>query len=538
MTKKNLLFLFGFIIPGLLTAQTSNLGNPLSLQGTYSAFNVYHEMPAVDAFQEMVEDETKAFEKVFRFGVEHTVHIDIPDASEKKVLPNGDILYRYGIYCPNALSVSVIFNQFELPKGARLYLVAGNGDHFVGAYTSLNNNTSSMLGTELVSDQRAIIELIEPAAVAGKSKLQLGTVVHGYRDLQQSFQKAFGTSGSCNYDVNCPIGIGWEDQRNSVGMTVSGGFACSGSLVNNTSGTIIPYYLSARHCGTSPGGWVLRFRWERAPEHTICAAANSMLNNGPTNMTINGAILRATDSGSDFILLELNQTPDPAWGIYYNGWDHSDALTVTQGTGIHHPSSDIKKIARDEDPLTQISLPFNGDPDTKMWKVTNWEYGVTQGGSSGSPLFDQNHRVIGVLSGGTSECNGLINNGGYDAYGRFGIAWDQVADSSKSLKYWLDPQNTGAIFIDGIYPTLAVNQPDAGSHLNIYPNPANDFIQIITTDGTQPEQLMVFDVSGKLVLEKNILNNSESIDVQTLHGLYIFKITTNKGVVVKHMVVE
>ena len=33
-----------------------------------------------------------------------------------------------------------------------------------------------------------------------------------------------------------------------------------------------------------------------------------------------------------------------------------------------------------------------------------WELGVTEGGSSGSPLFDQNGRIIGQLFGGTATC--------------------------------------------------------------------------------------------------------------------------------------
>jgi lysyl endopeptidase len=196
--------------------------------------------------------------------------------------------------------------------------------------------------------------------------------------LKNWLKKLLVVSGNCNIDVNCPLGQGWENQRNAVACVVAGGGICSGSMVNNTSGTIIPYYLSANHCGTSPGSWVFRFRWERAAQHVICAQTNSTANNGPTNMTVNGGVLRANNSGSDFILVELNSAPNPTWGIYYNGWDRSDALTVTQATGIHHPSGDIKKICRENDPLTQQTTSFNGNPNTKVWRVANWDQGVTE----------------------------------------------------------------------------------------------------------------------------------------------------------------
>lgn len=451
---------------GAFFAQTTDLGLPETIRGKHGKPKKYNAMPAVNAEAMIAQDEENRLhtqDKTFRFGFEHAVSTDVLAAAEKKVLPNGDVLYQYGLLCPGALSVNVVFDQFQLAPGARLYLAADNGETFAGAYTSINNNAAKMLGTELVYDQKAVIEVIEPKAVVGQSTVHLGMVVHGYRDLDGFMEKSLGQSGACNVDVNCPLGVGWESQRNAVACVVSGGGACSGSLVNNTSGAIIPYYLTANHCGTAgTAGWVFRFRWERTAATAICAATNSTANNGPTNMTVNGCVLRANNSSSDFILVELNTAPDPAWGVYYNGWDRSDELTVTQGTGIHHASGDIKKICRENDPLTQQVTPFNGNPNTNVWRVANWDQGVTEPGSSGSPLFDQNHRTIGVLSGGTSACSGTNDNGGYDIYGRFGTAWNLGTTPATRLKDWLDPANTDVTFVDGVDPAGAVLAVDAG----------------------------------------------------------------------------
>lgn len=548
--KKIVCAAIGFLFLGNSIAQTTDLGLPESIRGKYGKPKKYNEMPAVNGEAQIALDEQNridGLDKTFRFGFEHTVSTNILSAAEKKTLPNGDVLYQYGILCPGALSVNVIFDQFQLAPGACLYLVSENGETFAGAYTSLNNNAAKMLGTELVYDDKAIIEIIEPKAVVGQSLVHLQTVVHGYRHLDDFMEKGLGQAGACNIDVNCPLGSGWESQRNAVACVVSGGGACSGSLVNNTSGTIIPYYLTANHCGTAgAGSWVFRFRWERAAANAICATTNSTANNGPTTMTVNGCTVRANNSSSDFILVELNSAPDPAWGIYYNGWDHSDELTVTQGTGIHHPSSDIKKICREEDPLTQQITTFNGNPNTNVWRVNNWDFGVTEPGSSGSPLFDQNHRTIGVLSGGTSACAGTTDNGGYDIYGRFGTAWDLGTTPATRLKDWLDPANTGTTFIDGVDPAGQILAVDAGiqnpqgvsgnicgttvtPQITIFNAGTDPLTSAVITYGFDGNNTLTYDWTGNLVQFANSVITLPSANLTSGNHTFSATITSSNG---------
>lgn len=95
-----------------------------------------------------------------------------------------------------------------------------------------------------------------------------------------------------------------------------------------------------------------------------------------------------------------------------------------------------------------------------MWRINDWDVGVTEGGLSGSPLFDNEGRIIGQLYGGFAACNGTNDNGQYDDYGRLGISWAQGTSSSQRLRDWLDPINTGAFTVD-YYPPTAIYQYDA-----------------------------------------------------------------------------
>jgi hypothetical protein len=95
------------------------------------------------------------------------------------------------------------------------------------------------------------------------------------------------------------------------------------------------------------------------------------------------------------------------------------------------------------------------------WTV-RWDRSTTtEGGSSGSPLFDQNHRIIGQLWGGGASCNNLNSP---DYYGRISKSWEPSgSNTTNQLKHWLDPNTLGAGFVDGYDPSGAsAAQFDAG----------------------------------------------------------------------------
>jgi len=456
--------LSGLFFPFFLLGQTEQITAPHSWQHNLQITEVFVETAIVNVEQELRQDSISELNHSFgarRFGVEQEVSIDVFLSGEVTELSNGDRITQLQIRCPDAISIHLLFNDFYLSEGVQVSLFKIDKSSFIGAYSTSNNNSENVLGTELLKTDRLVLEVFEPAAEIGKSNLNIGTIVHGYRDIDALFEEEMNRnlngSGNCNIDVNCPQGEGWEQQRNSVARIVMGGSYCSGSLVNNTSDEIIPYLLTANHClfnAPSAGVWVYRFRWE-APYQGVSCATTSPSEDGPTQYSINGSEIKASNSNADFLLLELFNAPEITWGIYYNGWDWSDAETVTRVTSIHHPRGDLKKIAHAEIAPTKQSIQFNGDPNTRIWRVESWTEGVTEQASSGAPLFDQDKRVIGVLSGGSAACAGTINNGGYDVFGRFGIAWDEKEEEENQLNHWLDPVGSNETKLDGVDPNFA-----------------------------------------------------------------------------------
>ena len=71
----------------------------------------------------------------------------------------------------------------------------------------------------------------------------------------------------------------------------------------------------------------------------------------------------------------------------------------------------------------------------------------------GSPLFDQDGRIIGQLFGGSAACSGTVDNGTLDYYGRLATSWNGAGTSNTRLKDWLDPQNSDSDTMDS-FPLL------------------------------------------------------------------------------------
>lgn len=429
-----------YILAGALFLSFSSLAQTETSKKCYgwsSELSVYElpntiTMPGYDQAEIDAEDTKNDLHKdqPWRFGYKYDSNISLATDGQWIDVEEGRI-WRTIISCPGAMTVNFLLDDVYLPEGASLYFYDWQRTNRIGAYTSANNRADGELGTELIHGDKVIVEYFEPHAVTGQGNLRITNVIHGYRSLsriQKELEKGLNDSGACNIDVNCPLGDEWGDQIRSVAMIVVGGSGiCSGALINNTCEDGRALFLTANHClGGSTGSWAFRFNWE-SPEGTeSCATwAGSTDPGSPYDQTANGATILENDGISDYALLEIDHmTIDHAedWNCFYAGWDHTDAETVTEAIGIHHPSGDVKKICKEnDDPYHAVAS------GAQVWWIDDWDQGVTEPGSSGSPLFDQHGRIIGQLYGGAAACSGTSDNDYYDFYGRFGVSWDNGA---------------------------------------------------------------------------------------------------------------
>ncbi len=221
-------------------------------------------------------------------------------------------------------------------------------------------------------------------------------------------------------------------------------YLCTGSLIVDVPNTFTPYFLSAAHCGVTElndASVVVYWNYETETCTTPGSPANPSLYDNQS-----GSTFRASWASSDLLLIELDSQPTATVNAFFAGWDARDQ-TPSATTTIHHPAGDEKSISFDDDPPTVTSYLANTGPgDGTHFRVADWDEGTTEGGSSGSCLFDNaTGRCVGTLHGGYAACD----NDDPDWYGRFSRHWAGGGTDGTRLSNWLDPGATGTLFMDG-----------------------------------------------------------------------------------------
>ena len=421
--------------------------------------------PGVDAAKAIAEDRARFtaggrphFAVALRHAITPATH------GQWRIAKDGTRQWRLALQSPKALSLNFGFARFQLPPGAELRILDEKGRLSTRPFTAADNEAHGELWTPIFDTDTVTLELRVPAGLEKDVELQLSSVNHGYRQ-PYVVPEDFAKSGSCNVDVACAQADGWRDPIRSVGaITVGGVDTCTGALINNSSGQLIPYFLTAAHCSirnNNAASVVVYWNYQNSTCRVPGSGASGSIGDGSFAQFNSGALHRATSTTSDFTLLELDDAVDPAFDPHWAGWDARD-IAPTSAVAIHHPGVEEKRISFENDPtsITTYSSDTPAPAGTHI-RIADWDVGTTEGGSSGSPLFNADQRIVGQLHGGAAACG----NDEPDWYGRLFRSWTGGGSDSNSLQPWLDPANTATV-LDGrdVAPFKLFVEPAAVDH--------------------------------------------------------------------------
>jgi len=360
-------------------------------------------------------------------------------------------VWRTRISSPGARTLNLGFSEYKLPEGGELYLLTS--DEKYGPYTAADNADHNQLWTPVLGGDELMVELRVPSAAKKSVQLYLTAVNHDFIDVRSKM-----LTEECNIDVICSEadGFGIIDNyrdiiRSVAAYTISGRATCTGFLVNNVNQDGTPLFMTAAHCrvdADNAPAIVTFWNYENSfcREVVLGSSGDSPGSDGSTSTTNSGAIWLATNVPSDMTILRLDQPVNPDAKAFFAGWSAEAEVPTDTMIAIHHPGVQEKRISFSfQDPFRN---DHRGGPNRAAThlRIPFWDLGTTQGGSSGSPVFDRFKRVRGQLQGGRASCERPDE---YDSYGYFHSSWEGSGTPTTRLRDWLDPCGTGTLTIDG-----------------------------------------------------------------------------------------
>lgn len=400
---------------------------------------------------------------------------------------------RYAVSVPGAVSLSFHATRIHLPPSATLVV---SSEATTVVYRSADVHEDSLWSRIQPGD---VLEftLEVSAAEAQQVALDIAGFQVGYRGLSPGVrshetyrrvraQAAGDPDTHCveNYTCNATAANRQAGQA-TVALTISNQFLCTGTLVNNTARDNTPYILTARHCANGDFATPV----SDAPNVTVywnavsaCGEALGTVLYSPNPRRQTGA--KTAYAQQDVWLLRLDAGPvvDDA---YLAGFD-AGMGDIDGGYSVHHSLSYNKQYTR----WAGRAFRFVADADASLpvsldlLAVVN-DLGVSGPGASGGALFTQDHRIAGVASlaptSATQSGYGLcpVANPPTPDGANFSVlfnalsgVWNTPGTSSQgsvTLKSLLDPQNTGATFVESMPASRLQFSAYNSTQANIYP---------------------------------------------------------------------
>ena len=362
----------------------------------------------IDEIELLLEDESEEKPAPARFGIQRRVELSLGDG-QWVVVPGGRV-WRCQVEAIGSLNTRLHLGGLRLGPGESITMdTPGDPQSVAGPIEGRGELGDGEAWGVFAPGPIARLEWFVPEGVDPRA-LPFDRVeyAHGYRDVFGVMPEA--SLLGCRNDPACfPAWSDVSDATARVMFTKNGvNRFCSGQLMATAAADETPYLSTAFHCiatQAEANSSNMRFFFRVSD----CDGTQS------PGVNASGADLVATSPTSDGTLLMVRGAlPE---GVHWVGWSTVSPAVGTDCVCVHHPNAFPQAISFGTKTGTSSACGLSSGPN---WSIVNWSLGVTEGGSSGSGLYDATtHQLFGTLTCGTSGCS---NTGGWDGFGRWDVA--------------------------------------------------------------------------------------------------------------------
>jgi uncharacterized protein (TIGR03437 family) len=204
-----------------------------------------------------------------------------------------------------------------------------------------------------------------------------------------------------------------------------GSYVCSGSMINTRSSSFRPYMITAHHCLSSDAE---ARSVEAFFQYGTTACDGTPLAKTRLPKVLGARFLEGASWGEgDYAFVLLNG--DPPAGTSFLGWNTGGFELGDTAIGLHHPAGSFRRFSRGNRTADRAARIEGQTAPAERFFSMQWSTGLTEGGSSGSPLLNANNQIIGTLSFGPVPPPGRTLcdlNPRTSGYGRFANAYPSI----------------------------------------------------------------------------------------------------------------
>lgn len=218
-------------------------------------------------------------------------------------------------------------------------------------------------------------------------------------------------------------------------------------------------------------------------------------------------------SSQDIEIYKTGSTVDISGTIIYASWEDPSVKELLTIKNISTGAKDlkIKRLKIDE---------VAGTTDYLCWGLSlNAGEGLCYPASSVSPVNPWTSNDSYTFQSGNEGILYVY----YTPDGNYGAA---------KYRYFVMEDGTALASVDVVFNYfLSINNQKPTS-ISVYPNPAEDVLNIQVENLSQNGTIEVFDISGKQVLKTNIQNGKNQLNVSILNsGVYFYTVRNNRDII-------
>lgn len=318
------------------------------------------------------------------------VDLEVPEVGATAAATKNTRIWTGAVRSEGASALRIHFTDFALPEGAELYVYNEHGEAF-GPYTDRGRRNDGDFWSHTITGTTMLLQVRTPVG-SGDGFFTIAEVAHfGDNFAFAQVRQRSNAKDFCSYNANCVEANNGTDDSVALYTFVQRPYVyiCSGGLIADEGHSGTPYFLTANHC-------VSRRKVADTVETYFFFTATNGGCDGPLEQHTVGSSIVATNRTGDFTLLRLDGSAPE--GSAFLGWT-TDEVAFSDETDLHrvsHPSGAPQAYSE--------HLVDTGAGTCTSWPRGSWIYsrdtvGATEGGSSGSPVVNNQNLVVGQLSG-------------------------------------------------------------------------------------------------------------------------------------------